>query len=846
MWIISLAGKPSYWLIGGQIYRVGRKGCDVKFLEDPSVSRIHLSFEIHLATAQRIDGGGSSGSGGAATDDGPDGHHPAPITLIDSSTYGTVVCPGPFEPKEADTTAVADTPHVSLQPAPPPPRVVCETGITGLRYADRRGARQRQEQQSSKAVVAASAAVGEEEEKSRKRSRGPSATVNAETDVEVVGEAHTLTKGTPFRVPIDRPEWREFTVVLGCRNARFTFLWVDMQVAVQGVDVDLHTKLEHQLNRCGARIVPLPAAAPVRAVTCNGDNDGEEELRAANPNQNNSSSTVAGDLDEPDYLITGALGPTPAVLSMLLRGCPIVRPAYFAAVLDRPSVLDRTSVQYPLPDPRRFLPPIDLEAWAPLLPTDDECDSRRRRTGDDKEEDATAQTDDEDNNGDEDADDSAGLEWLLAPHPQRQRLFSGLTFVVFQPDLFHDVSQFLGRSSGSGSDSNSNSNTNGRVVWDDALAGIVNDRTKQSILPSFAKRHQRHVVLYSAAEAMPFRDCLPALQTAMGLCCLEHTVLVRAVLSVRAPQLAPFPGGDTVVSNSRPAAVGNGWPSAAPSRGRATIASPALLDPELTVVAAAAAQGPGRTGRGGAVRVIDENGWRSWVVPGGSEGEEADGEGEEEASPRKSRRIASSSSAAAAPRPSMPAATVVLPDWPCYEGSLNTVLSTGTAHTDKNGVIYFTGANTKTFRKQQVSAAVAAMGDLPRIELDWGRDARTAAANLLVSTVPAITSDSILPDRAAVLGLSRHRGCPGAFNTFDTAEHHVVQRKKAAKAPPKRRGAQAAVVAVSSSTATDSTLSAAVSRHRSADEPPEEVESSPENANASASAFNVFAIEGLF
>lgn len=66
MWVLIWDGKPSFWLLGGHSYTIGRKGTDIIISDDPSISRLHLTLHVGLQL----------------------GSKPATFRIVDSSKYG--------------------------------------------------------------------------------------------------------------------------------------------------------------------------------------------------------------------------------------------------------------------------------------------------------------------------------------------------------------------------------------------------------------------------------------------------------------------------------------------------------------------------------------------------------------------------------------------------------------------------------------------------------------------------------------------------------------------------------------------------------------------------------------
>lgn len=275
MWVVFFNGVPSFWLLSGEVYRAGKKDCEVVIKDDRSISRTHVTFAIALNAAAATNSGATgAGSGGALADDDATQSVVPPVTLTDSSTYGTKLFLG--------------TPPLGENSAESPP--VQEVGITGLQYS--RG-------------VAANrlASASRKRSRSEQESAGPSSS-----------GCQQLPKDSPYVVPAT---CTEFTLELGNHSARLRFAWVDLRAVVDGVDPDLHTKLAHHLQRCGVQRV-IPPKSQVDPLE-------------------RSSEAVAQCYRQCDFLVTDRVRCCGGALAMLCRAAPIVRPSYFAAVADRAS-----------------------------------------------------------------------------------------------------------------------------------------------------------------------------------------------------------------------------------------------------------------------------------------------------------------------------------------------------------------------------------------------------------------------------------------------------------------------------------------------------------------------------
>lgn len=710
MWIVYFNGAPSLWLLGGELYRAGKRECHIAIKDDRSISRTHLSIDVGLPSLIPVYGPESS----AGTSP-----QPSSLTLIDSSTYGTVVFP---VKRDGD-------PH-NLTPSST--SATRETGIVGL---------------PQRAV-------------SRSNNVASSTSITSHT-VEGLGEQHTLTKGTPFRVPVHHPDYHEFSVVLGNHGATLTFVWADLTVLVEHIDSDQATKIAHQLNKCGVRSLRHGSAA----------------------------------LLEADFFMTDVLRPSAAAFAMLCRSVPIVRPDYFRLVRDRPSP------QVPLPDPSHHMPPLD-PSWRVLWPV---TDTHRR------EEDTAVPHAEPTEAAD------AVLLQLLSPHPPRQHLFAGITFVVVQHSLYTEVSQYIGCAAG-------------RVELDESLANITNAPTRERLLPPFVARHHLHVLLYSAQDRLPFRGCLAMLQGTLQLCTIEYGQVIESILKVQPLQLPPFPPLETT------GCVPGGLVSTRTSRGTAD--GEAVLFPSMNLAPMENAEPPPFR------RHVSEDGWVS-VEP---EYETSAPRGDRTGQGCDLPTVAAATAATPAPHPFQ------LPRYPCFtpypRPAPGTADAPNTTDEPQDGGGVFPPH--KRFKKQALAPAT--------VTVQLCEDAKVAAAaDLLASHVPPLDDDSIIPTRAALLQVrgagSRHAplqpplttattkqaaGVPGvvaAFNAFDTAAHHAASRKRVTAA---RRRAAAVTAANTKPPSGRSTLTVSTNVVDG------ELEDVPPSAEAEGGAFNIFDIDGIF
>lgn len=71
MWVVWFNGTATYWLVGGASYSIGRKDTDIIVLDDPSVSRSHVTLQIACSSTATL--------------------FPHSIQITDTSRYGSVI-----------------------------------------------------------------------------------------------------------------------------------------------------------------------------------------------------------------------------------------------------------------------------------------------------------------------------------------------------------------------------------------------------------------------------------------------------------------------------------------------------------------------------------------------------------------------------------------------------------------------------------------------------------------------------------------------------------------------------------------------------------------------------------
>ncbi|KAK7198023.1 hypothetical protein NESM_000757700 [Novymonas esmeraldas] len=834
MWIIFFNDTPHFWLIGGESYKVGKKDCHVIIHDDRSISRTHLTISVGLQPLPSPPEGG----GGAA-----DLSTPQPITLLDSSTYGTAIVAGEEETDDAETHDDAPVHGRAGRTAAP----ALETGILGLCYVPGAAAASRRLHSDS--------ASGQPDQQPALR----------------------LVKEVPYSVPVHRPTWRQFTVRLGHHGAALRLVWVDVAVLCEDVHVEVQTKLLHALRCCGVRHEVVPGAdthevaatprhsggwqeparscsgvgAPVRrrsAVSLLGGSGPSLSQRttvSGTPSPTPLAAAAAaavgavrgGDAtaaaaatrcyDSVSFLVTSAVQPSTAVVAMLCRAVPIVTPAFFV------SVRDRASPQVPLPDPSHFLPPLSpwwRDLLAHVLPPTHETAGR----------DAALCASATPEVAEKDAVTASHLR-CFSPQPERRRLFAGLTFVVLQRPLYEEVLSYL-------------DSTGAEVVWGDcglqklsavpwagptstaAPSTAVGDaRVALEALQTFFARHQRHVLLFNEAEPLlPWPGCVAMVQHGLSLASVEYGAVIEAVLTMRpAPSLlqptyppaAQLPQTISEVAARVAAASGEDGgggeeadeltqDAAAEPEGRRT-------DPRPLFAADDGGGARGRDSGDGASnsrvhrrpRHEDGDGWVSFAASGAA----------------AARAVGGAATSGAAVRVAeVRVGPHALPPYPCFgEGRA--------ALTGRSAI-----GEARVFVKQSLPPPE------PLVELEEHRARRQLAASMLTSNVLAVDADNVVPEQV-VMGSGEVGGrmadaASSAFNAFDTAVHHAANKRRGTVA---RRGGRGGVGRAPRGAAAQTT---ALPVEVVAEETPARA---PERAGAStaptdAAAFHIFDIDGIF
>ncbi|CAG9568821.1 conserved hypothetical protein [Leishmania major strain Friedlin] len=782
MWIVLFHDTPHFWLVGGESYRVGKANCHVVIQDDRSISRTHLTITVGLQSST-----GARDAGEWA---------PQPISLLDSSTYGTAIVACGEDADDAET--LDDTPHNggdshaggaggAASPAP-------EMGVLGLCYAP--------------AAAAAAAAP-------RKRQRSGSTSGRGAPQ-----PALQLTKEVPFHVPVYRSSWHQFTIHLGHHGAALKLVWLDVSALCEDVDVEVQPNLLHALHCCGVRQETVSGSTQALSATetqgsavgrSRTDGSGlslsQRSAVAGTPSATPSptavtaaaaavgeaalSSRVLRCYNTVNFLVTSTVQPSTAVVAMLCRAVPIVTPAFFMAVCDR------ASPQIPLPDPSRYLPPLS-SWWRDFLthvrPSADEprhCGGDASVTAFTLTPPATTVT----SVAGESAAAAAAASHLryFAPHPRRRELFSGITFLLLQWPLYEEVLSYL-------------DGTGARVVWEDSgvgglsgplCASTSSSRAALEALQSFFVRHQRHVLLFNETEPLlPWPGCMDVVRHGLSLCSVEYGTLIEAIVTMRPLPLPPYPAdaqmprtfeevearvsAATALVSTLPAATAQ---EAAEEHtqdsdeGRRTDAQP--LFPEL-VGGSDAGVGHSHmrdTGVHRRPRKEDVDGWVSFERPA------------------TVAPLATGLSTDKKPNGSATVRTVELlvgpyslPPYPCFEDA--NAASADASATAAAAVGSARGA--KLFVKQALPPPE------PLVELEEHRARRQLAASMLTARVPTVDAENVVPEQVVMgnggLASRVAEATSAAFNAFDTVAHHASSRRRgtAARRGGRRGGASAA------------------------------------------------------
>ncbi|KPI87627.1 hypothetical protein ABL78_3284 [Leptomonas seymouri] len=899
MWVIFFQDAPHFWLVGGEAYRVGTKDCHVVIRDDRSISRTHLTISVALPPSNSGVADGRRDKSTPST--------PQPITLTDSSTYGTSVAAAGEEVEDGETqdSNVAHGTTAAL-----------DVGIVGLRYAP-------------SAVVRGRSGSASNRSGSGKRS--------------ATQPALQLTKGVPFNVPVYRAPWRQITIQLGHHGAALRLVWVDVSVLCEDVDVEVQTKLEHALRFCGVRQEIGPAAPSSSPSDTAETSPAMQQHRRLNRNTLSEGSapgvegapvgagalpavlggsgvlslsqrtsvpatppvpvppladsvsaaqtwplamaTVSGACyNHVDFLVTSTVQPSTAVVGMLCRAVPIVSPAFFTAIRDR------VSPQLPLPDPRLFTPPLSawwrsfIERARQAAPTVMEASAVHSASHTEDTSVTASPYSSSVTYGSHAAPATAAadatspqaqLSEYFAPNPQRCELFRGVAFVVVQRALYEEVMHYLDC-------------TGATVVWEGVVGDWATPAADDSETPffspkgfqalqSFFVRHQRHVLLYSETEGEPFTHCLTVLQQALGLCSVEYGVLIESVVFARAPPLTDYPDNarlpQTVeevqarvrlargeLTSERDSCTQDSEWDAAPQgddadmdeaiKGRRTDAQPLFPDVATDMVGSPSAQRKGSRGGG--------DGLSHSVAHTHKRPRREDAEGWVTLG-RAAAAVAVPATTSEQKEGVVGTARTVdihcspyaLPPYPCFAGAKTTTTVSATSAEQR-----------KVFVKQVLPPAE------PLVELEEHHARRQLAASMLVARVPTVDADTIVLDQVVMGGSSSNGGggyvlqnraaafANAAFNTFDTAVHHASSKRRGTAARRGRGGGASGsgrtrptpqtIATVSSSTTGASAVGAAAVVDVDDVDDVEAVGAVGPLGVTAGSAFHIFDIDGIF
>lgn len=205
MWVVYLKGEACFWLLGGELYTVGKKDCHITIQDDASISRKHLTLEVGMLETRDEFGQQARKTNDEVTEE--EDERSASIILTDMSTYGTEV--GPLSSSCNLQDSPGDDDNVITRELQ-----LCRGNGMDVDNTD------------------------------------------DDDDATVVGGGtrFKLLKGEPFHVPRDM-SWRNFLVVLGTHGASLQLRWAPMRVFILGVTVEQKTKLDCSLQHCGADVV---------------------------------------------------------------------------------------------------------------------------------------------------------------------------------------------------------------------------------------------------------------------------------------------------------------------------------------------------------------------------------------------------------------------------------------------------------------------------------------------------------------------------------------------------------------------------------------------------------------
>ncbi|CBZ23507.1 conserved hypothetical protein [Leishmania mexicana MHOM/GT/2001/U1103] len=851
MWVILFHDTPHFWLVGGESYRVGKADCHVVIQGDRSISRTHLTITVGLQL--------STGARDAEE------WGPQPISLLDSSTYGTAIVACGEDADDAET--LDDTPpnggdsHAGGAGAAASPAL--EMGVLGLCYAP--------------AAAAAVAAVHKRQRSGSTSGRG------------APQPALQLTKEVPWDVPVHRSSWHQFTIHLGHHGAALKLVWLDVSALCEDVSVDVQPKLLHALHCCGVRQETVPGSTQTLSATetqgsavgrlCIDGSSLSLSQRSAvagtpsatlSPTAVTAAAAAVGETtlssrllrcyNTVSFLVTSTVQPSTAVVAMLCRAVPIVTPAFFMAVCDR------ASPQIPLPDPSRYLPPLS-SWWRDFLthvrpPADESrpCEGDASVTASTFSPPSTTVT----SVAGESAGATAAASHLryFAPHPQRRELFSGITFLLLQWPLYEEVLNYL-------------NGTGARVAWEDGgirglsaplRASTSSSRGALEALQSFFVRHQRHVLLFNETEPLlPWPGCVDVVRHGLSLCSVEYGALIEAIVTMRPLPLPPYPAdvqmpqtfeevearvaAATALASAPPAATAQEAAEEhtqdGDEKGRRTDAQP--LFPELVGGRDAG------VGRGDMCdthihrrpRKEDVDGWVSFerpaTIPPMATGLSTDSKPNGSAIVRTVELLVGPYS---------------LPPYPCFEDP--NAASVDARTTAATGVGFARGA--KLFVKQALPPAE------PLVELEAHRARRQLAASMLTARVPTVDAENVVPEQVVMgnggLASRVAEAASAAFNAFDTVAHHASSRRRgtATRRGGRGGGTSAAATRTPADRLPRGGMARAASRRPAANivsvEDEEDMTTGPVEATAprggrggdasASAAFHIFDIDGIF
>eukprot|EP00796_Vickermania_ingenoplastis_P001143 gene1143-672_t len=431
MWILYFEGQPAFWLVGDQGYRIGKHtDCDVQLREDKCISRLHLTITLGLGPLQTIQDRTQPQQHDPETEAPPQGplaeadpeRRPAvaPVTLIDTSTYGTTVAPVRIEwcptakPETRAAPPCAPSGTNATWGAAAPVRLSSIGVLPGLRHYD--PPPWLAPQQSSAAV---GPETGEDVELVEEDPLGPSPAKSA-SGVAALGERFTLQKGMLHALSLPalqdgggaaaRAPSTAFEIRLGHNGTTLHLVWVELLAVVEDIAAEKAFKLAHQLQRCGVRLVQPVRTCTALPRTVSPPTRSSSSTQDCRPTQEDGGDAVIIDpirsvggarpeeglavplpphyeydiIDYAHFYVTDGLPPSPAALRLVCRGLHeasrtaaagwkeegevlVVSPEYISRLAEERHPPPRGGGCAAMPLPHRFPPAAAHDFWLTVL-----------------------------------------------------------------------------------------------------------------------------------------------------------------------------------------------------------------------------------------------------------------------------------------------------------------------------------------------------------------------------------------------------------------------------------------------------------------------------------------------